>query len=85
MDEVVVKPTYTQFNQCFQLNLISQTDESTRTFPRPRKCKVNHFTLELHGSLSEQEAAACDQNQFRFWSTSLQQNQKTDAIFLNSL
>lgn len=48
---VVVKPTYTQFIQHFQLTLITETDESTR-FLHLSKFKVERFTLELHDSVS---------------------------------
>lgn len=48
---VVVKPTYTQFIQHFQLTLIIEMDESTR-FLHLSKFKVGRFTLELYGSVS---------------------------------
>ncbi len=49
---VVVKPTYTQFIQHFQLTLITEMDESTR-FLHLSKFKVGRFMLELRGSVSK--------------------------------
>lgn len=47
-DRRVVKPTYTQFNQCFQLTLVILMDGSTRLL-RLSDFKVNYFSVELHG------------------------------------